>query len=105
MKSVHQWLQWLRNMLTSSSFNRQARRASRQRRMTQRHWAFRPVVETLEIRITPTASNFYLVTSLAEGTGTLTTAGSGIDGSEANPFQNTTLRGAIAAAGADGGDD
>src|SRR5262245_35307387 len=100
MTCVRQWLQRLRNLFALSMCNRRARRPSR-----QRPWTYRPSFETLECRITPTTNNYYLVTSLAEGAGTLTTTGSGIDGSQAHPYQATTLRGAIAAATADGGDD
>ncbi len=47
--------------------------------------------------------SYYRVTSLADGAGTLTTAGS--DGTEAHPFLDTTLRGAIIAANGAGGID
>jgi len=46
---------------------------------------------------------FYDVTTTADGAGTLTTAGHA--GSQADPYQDTTLRGAIAAATANGGPD
>ncbi len=48
-------------------------------------------------------SYYYTVTSTADGPGTLTTAGHA--GTAADPFQDTTLRGAIAAASAQGGFD
>src|SRR5690242_14061729 len=104
MNRVRQGLQWLRNVLTHSAFKQSARLARQHRLLKQRRWLFRPIGEALEIRITPTSSNYYLVTSLDDAAGTLTTTGSGIDGSQAHPYQDTTLRGAIAAATADGGD-
>ncbi len=59
-------------------------------------------MEGLEDRLTPT-SNSYVVTGLTDTAGTLTTAGHA--GTAGDPYQDTTLRGAIAAATADGGTD
>ena len=61
----------------------------------------RLAVLQLEDRVMPAA--VYSVTGLAEGPGTLTTAGHA--GTLADPFLDTTLRGALAAATADGGND
>ena len=89
---------WLKKKLSRKSANK----SSSPPKPLARGNKARLQLETLEDRLTPT-SNFYSVTSLAEGAGVLTTAGHA--GTQADPYLDTTLRGAIAAATADGGTD
>src|SRR5262245_32791104 len=85
------WLsQLVRNLLPT-------RPVAVRRRMKASH---RLRLEWLEDRLAPAV---YSVTTLAEGAGTLTTTGHA--GTAADPYLDTTLRGAIAAATADQGTD
>src|SRR5438876_60495 len=69
------------------------------------HRTTRLSIEMLEDRVVPTtpAGFYYSVTSLADNAGILMTGGHA--GTLADPYQDTTLRGAIVAANADLGAD
>ena len=85
------WRQWLTSAFPSRS-------TGRGRRTSPPVRGFRPWLDILEERLTPTPviGHFYNVTTTADGAGTLTTAPHA--GTQADPYQNTTLRGAIASA-------
>ena len=94
---------YLRKLIASLSSRLSWLRKLPPRRSPKRFSSFRPCLEALETREVP-ASHFYVVTGLAEGFGALTTPG-GDAGTQADPYQDTTLRGALANATANGGTD
>ena len=95
------FLNWLVSFRKRFQASVQPKFPARVRRRTRELSNLAAMVELLEPRRVLTPGSFYQVTGLTEGAGVL---GSG-DGTQANPFQYTTLRGAIAAATADGGPD